>query len=160
MKKMSTHTKTILIMSLLLSSGFQQAGSTINRATWLLGTWENRTSRGSLYETWTRRSNNEFYGLSYKLKEQDTLVLETIQLLQKSNGLFYIPSVKDQNEGKAVVFALKSIRDDHMVFENPEHDFPQVISYKRITSDSLVAEISGNNNGKFSSRSFPMKRVY
>ena len=49
--------------------------------------------------------------------------------------------------------------DDFMVFENPEHDFPTKITYKKINADSIVAEISGNRNGKQASELFPMKRA-
>jgi hypothetical protein len=138
---------------------FSQSNKDIEKAEWLLGTWENKTSRGSLYETWARRSQHEFFGMSYRVRERDTVVFETIQLLQRPEGLFYIPTVRNQNQGMPVTFALKSMTDTGMVFENPGHDFPQIISYSRITPDSLVAEISGTRNGTFSSQSFPMKRM-
>lgn len=46
-----------------------------------------------------------------------------------------------------------------LVFENPMHDFPQIISYTKITCDSLVAQISGEKNGQERKQAFPMKRV-
>jgi hypothetical protein len=46
-----------------------------------------------------------------------------------------------------------------MIFENPAHDFPQFISYTKITTDSLVAEISGTKNGQARKQRFPMKRI-
>jgi hypothetical protein len=45
-----------------------------------------------------------------------------------------------------------------MVFENPKHDYPQKITYRQITKDSMVATISGIQQGKPSSDSYPMKR--
>ena len=131
----------------------------IKKATWLIGTWENKTSRGSLYETWTKVNDMELLGKSYMLKEKDTITFEKVQLIQKSNSLFYIPIVKDQNNNQPVSFSLKKITDTEMVFENPEHDFPQLVSYTKITSDSLVAEISGMRNGQLRKQAFPMKRV-
>lgn len=163
--KYITRIKSFCIIFLFLATGFQYAndrqaaGQQIEKAGWLLGTWENKTSRGSLFETWRKKSENEFFGKSYRVNEQDTVVFEQIQLLQNADGMFYIPTVRDQNDGRAIVFKLTSITNDRMVFENPEHDFPQVISYTMVSADSLVAETSGNRNGKLSSRSFPMKRV-
>ena len=79
--------------------------------------------------------------------------------LQEQNNLFYIPNVNNQNGGLPVRFATKTVSDMELVFENPQHDFPQIISYTKINADSLVAEISGTINGKERKQTFPMKRV-
>ena len=44
------------------------------------------------------------------------------------------------------------------VFENPKNDFPTKISYTKITNDSIVAAISGIQNGKEKSELFSMKK--
>ncbi len=130
----------------------------IKKAQWLIGTWENKTQRGSIFETWKKVSDNELIAMSYVLKEKDTMVFENIQLLQQPDGLFYVPKVKNQNQGLPIRFRAKMVSETQLVFENPKHDFPQVISYKRITKDSLVAEISGTKNGQERKILFPMKR--
>jgi hypothetical protein len=140
-------------------SWIAQQKSEIKKAEWLIGTWENKTQRGCLYETWTKISDDELSGKSYILKEKDTIVLETIRLVQEQNSLFYIPKVKNQNDDMPVRFTTKIVSDVELVFENPQHDFPQIISYTKINADSLVAEISGIKNGKERKQTFPMKRV-
>jgi hypothetical protein len=130
-----------------------------NNAEWLIGTWENKTQSGSIFETWTKISEVELSGKSYILKEKDTIVFETIQLLQEQDNLFYIPKVKNQNGDLPVRFSAKTISDTELMFENQQHDFPQIISYTKINSDSLIAEISGTKNGKERKQTFPMKRV-
>jgi|GEM_PF-3228321 len=52
---------------------------------------------------------------------------------------------------------VKSMSETQLVFENLKHDFPQIISYTKVTSDSLVAEISGTKNGQ--KQIFPMKQM-
>ena len=131
----------------------------LTKAAWLIGTWENKTPKGSIYETWNKVSANQFAGKSYIVKEKDTIVFETMRLVQEQDGLFYIPTVKNQNDGLPVRFASKTISETQLVFENPHHDFPQIISYTKITADSLVAEISGTKNGQERKQIFPMKRV-
>lgn len=131
----------------------------IQKAEWLIGTWENKTQRGSIYETWTKSGQNEFSGKSYSVKDKDTIVFENIRLLQEKNGLYYIPTVKNQNDGLPVRFVAKTISKNQLVFENPQHDFPQIIAYTKITSDSLIAEISGRKNGQNRKQTFPMKKV-
>lgn len=131
----------------------------IEKAEWLIGTWENKTPRGSIYETWSKTSDNEYSGKSYIVKEKDTIVFENIRLVQEQDGLFYIPTVKSQNDALPIRFAVKLISKTQLVFENLQHDFPQIISYTKIATDSLVAEISGTKNGKERKQTFPMKRV-
>lgn len=131
----------------------------IKKAEWLLGTWENKTPRGSVYETWEKVNEAEFAGKSFMVKEKDTLVFETIRLVQEEGGLFYIPVVKNQNQGLPVRFQAKEIAEGTLVFENQGHDFPQVISYTKTGADSLTAEISGTRNGQERRQMFQMKKI-
>ncbi len=159
---MRTSTKTLVaIVSLIILSAWtmKQTTNDINKAEWLIGTWENKTQKGSIYETWSKLNDNEFLGKSYIVKENDTIVFETIRLVQEHVGLVYIPTIKNQNDGLPVRFTNKTISETQLVFENPQHDFPQIISYTRINADSLVAEISGTKNGLLHKQPFPMKRV-
>lgn len=133
--------------------------SDIKKAEWLVGTWENKTPRGSIYEMWSKTNDYEYSGKSFKVKEKDTIVFENIRLVQEQDGLFYIPMVNDQNDGLPVRFSTKTISETQLVFENPQHDFPQFISYSKISIDSLVAEISGTKNGQKRQQTFPLKRV-
>lgn len=152
-----------LILSLLVTISISvlslQQIPKLKSIEWLLGTWENTTTRGTIYEDWNRNTDNEFQGRSYKINANDTLVLETISIVEKDNELYYIPTVKDQNSGKPVTFTLTYLSDTEMLFENPEHDFPQAIRYTKIKSDSLVAEIWGVRDGNQRGVRFPMKKV-
>lgn len=148
-----------IIGVIIFCSWTAQQKSEIKKAEWLIGTWENKTARGSMYETWVKISDDELSGKSYMLKEKDTIVFETIRLVQEQNSFFYIPKVKGQNDGLPVRFTAKIFSDKELLFENPQHDFPQIISYTKINADSLVAEISGIKNGKDRTQTFPMKRV-
>ena len=73
--------------------------------------------------------------------------------------MFYIPTVKNQNAGLPVSFATKNISQTQLVFENQQHDFPQIISYTKINTDSLLAEIKGTKNGKERKEIVSMKRI-
>lgn len=150
---------TAVVIFLIVSASVPRQSSEIDQAGWLIGTWENKTSKGSIYETWSKINSNEFSGKSYIVKEQDTIVFENIQLVQEQNRLLYIPSVKNQNDGLPVRFTSSAISERKLIFENLNHDFPQVISYTKISVDSLVAEISGTKSGQERRQVFPMKRM-
>ena len=130
----------------------------IEKANWLLGNWGNTTKEGILTENWTKQNDSVFAGESYFVVGKDTVFSEKIALEQKGDSLFYVPVIKNQNQGKPVSFALTSAKGNQLVFENPKHDFPQKVTYTKITADSLVAEISGMKDGKAGKETFPMKK--
>lgn len=131
----------------------------IERATWLIGEWADVFDEGKIIETWERTGDSTLSGKSYTIISGDTVFSESIVLQQRGEDLFYMPAVSDQNEGKPVEFKLTIFTDSTLVFENPEHNFPQKISYINYGGDSLLAEISGLREGKVASEKFPMKRV-
>ncbi|GJM27702.1 MAG: hypothetical protein DHS20C17_03370 [Cyclobacteriaceae bacterium] len=132
----------------------------IENVKWLLGTWEMRTSNGSTYETWELKTLTELSGKSYAVKGADTVVSETVRITEENGKLYYVPMVSDQNNGDAVVFEASFISRSKFIVENPQHDFPKVISYTRIGLDQLVAEISGpSEDGQVNYQTFPMKRI-
>lgn len=133
--------------------------SQLAQGNWLLGTWENKTSKRSVYETWIKENDQEFSAMSYGVEGPDTLLFETVRLVEEKDKLFFIPQVNNQNEGQSVRFTLKDMTPTSMVFENPKHDFPQTIAYTLVKPDSLVAIISGDQNGQYAERKFPMKRL-
>ncbi|SEM46188.1 hypothetical protein SAMN05421856_103364 [Chryseobacterium taichungense] len=89
----------------------------ITKAEWLVGTWENKTRRGSIYETWNKTNDNEFSGMSYIIKENDTSVFENIQLVQEQYALFYVQIVKNQNNGLSVRFTAKKISETQLILK-------------------------------------------
>jgi hypothetical protein len=126
---------------------------------WLLGTWKNETSRGTIFESWIEESDFEYVGVSYSLHNGDSTVFETIRIIKDGDSMLYVPTVKTQNNAQPVRFFAKSVTSDKLVFENPSHDYPQLITYRLISTDSLIAEISGKINGQERVKRFPMKRV-
>lgn len=125
---------------------------------WLIGNWENKLPEGTLSESWEKQDDSTFVGHSYFIKEKDTLSFESIELLQKGEDLFYVPTVKGQNNDKPVTFKLTTATTMTFTFENPSHDYPQKIVYKKSGPNDLIATISGMQQGKQSSESYPMKR--
>lgn len=158
MKKIILFLLTILIFASCKNSEATEKDK-IKSVNWLLGNWENKASDGNLTETWKKVNDSTFQAQSYYIKENDTLHFETITLQQKGEELTYSAAVKGQNNDKPVAFKLTTQTEKQLVFENPKHDYPQKISYTQITSDSLVAKISGIQQGKPSSEQFSMKKI-
>ena len=131
----------------------------INEMKWLAGTWQNVSVEQRVFEKWTEVDATTLHGESGYIKGTDTVISETISLEQRGSDIYYIPTVKDQNEGKPVTFKLVSVAGNNFVFENQGHDYPQKITYTRKTPLILLAKISGRLNGKQHTEFFPMNRA-
>lgn len=59
----------------------------------------------------------------------------------------------------ATLFEVTSLTDTSVHFANPQHDFPQRISYLRRGADSLLARIEGGDGESLRGIDFPMRRV-
>lgn len=125
---------------------------------WLIGSWGNTTKEGNLTETWSQKNDSTLSGKTTFIAGKDTLFTETIEIIQVSDSLLYNTKVSNQNEGKTVSFKVSILTENQIIFENPKHDFPQKITYTKISSDSLVAKISGKKDDKESFEEYPMKK--
>ncbi len=149
--------KTLLI---LCASGLLVSfASPMDKAAWLLGTWEDRSTNGFFTESWVKQNDSLFVGKGSMVMGKDTVFKELLAIKQRGADLFYIPTVADQNGGKPIEFKLTSSTKEQLVFENPAHDFPQKISYTQRGKNALVAEVSGVEKGVARSEKFEMKRV-
>ncbi|MEK8180090.1 DUF6265 family protein [Flavobacterium buctense] len=156
--------KSIIIISVaILFVSCQNKGEKkfdkLEKMNWLVGQWENKAPEGLLTETWTKENDSTFSGQTYFIKnEKDTVHSESIVLTQLKEELIYRPTVKGQNNDEPIDFKLTSAVENSFVFENSKHDYPQKITYKKINDKALVATISGSQQGKQSSESYPMKK--
>ena len=73
---------SVIIVVSVVSSWVHYYVKPIDKAMWLIGTWENKTSRGSVYES-GRINGNELSGKSYAVKGADTIIFRTVQLKQE-----------------------------------------------------------------------------
>lgn len=151
--------RTFILLFLLALAGCQVKPTLLSNAEWFIGTWESRTSKGSLYETWTKRDEHSFTGRSYYMNNADTVLFETIELVEKDGKLLYIVNAPEEKHEKPVPFESTEVNENQFIFENRQHDFPQVILYRKIRPDSLYAEVSGTVSGKELKEPFGMRKI-
>jgi len=125
---------------------------------WFLGKWENNSEQGDFKEIWKQENDSLLKGESYVTVKGDTVFHENVDLVAKQDSLFYVVSVKGENSEQPVSFYMTESSAHKVVFENPKHDFPTKIIYEKINNDSIVASISGKQNGKEVVEKFPMKK--
>lgn len=128
----------------------------IKIADWLIGNWENTSPDGVLTENWQKLNDSTFSAASYLIKGKDTIHFETVVLAQKGETLTYLATVKGQNDNKPVAFTSTSETENKLIFENPQHDYPQKIIYTKGPNNTLTAEVTGKLEGKVTTERFIM----
>ncbi|MBL7998033.1 MAG: hypothetical protein JNL32_05290 [Candidatus Kapabacteria bacterium] len=112
-----------------------------------------------IYEQWSVQSDTRMTGKGWSVRNGTATDAESIELTADENGIWYIPTLKNQNNGKPVRFLLKEQTANSFTFSNPSHDFPQTISYTFPTKDSMIAVIGGTQkNMKYRSIEFRFSR--
>lgn len=123
------------------------------------GTWVADYDSTKYMESWTKMSDSLFVSSGCMLQGTDTLFSESVEIKISKGKFFYIPTVKDQNEGKPVSFEVNKLSDTSFVAENLQHDFPKRISYT-LKGDSVIAFIEGETKNKETHREyFNMKKM-
>jgi Domain of unknown function (DUF6265) len=146
MKKLTAFTLLLFVCNQLYSQ--------TDAFKWLVGTWKINNGATQIVEQWQQSNDSTFIGKSYFVKNStDTIPQETIKLAYRNGSWYYIPTVKNQNNGQPVYFKLIFLKASEFISENPEHDFPQRIAYRRI-GKQLFASIEGKRNGKYSKLNF------
>jgi len=151
--------RALLFLSLVLFFQCSPEQTELKEAEWLIGTWrDSENSKPVIYENWKRINNDEFAGSNFVIRGNDTAFVESIRLVNSSEGVRYIPRKKDENH-LPVEFTTKEFSENRVVFENPRYDFPKTISYTKVTTDSLRVEIAGTKNGSGQNVFYSMVRV-
>lgn len=100
-------------------------------------------------------AGGSMHGMSRTVAGANTRAWEWLRIAQHEGRLSYIALPSGQKE---TAFAATAITDSLAVFENPAHDFPQTISYRRVNADSVVARIAAVTNGRTRGMDIPMVR--
>lgn len=89
--------------------------------------------------------------------EGDSLVeYEQVRILERGGRLVYAAAPSGQAPAE---FQSVSVTDSSVTFENPAHDFPQRVLYRRIGGDSLVARVEGLRAGRTRGVDFAYRRA-
>ena len=142
---------------------------TTERLGWMTGCWSYRDSRWRLVEEqWSSPRAGVMFGYSRTTRARigapgDTLLLyETTRIYEAPDGaLVFAASPSGQQPDEFRWRGEATTLDSAITFENPAHDFPQRVRYRRAgaAGDSLVARVEGTRNGTVRGIDFPYART-
>jgi hypothetical protein len=124
----------------LLLMGQAAPRASVADLAWMSGRWESVSANGRwTEESWSAPRGGIMLGYSRSGAGQ---TLREFELLRIQAGADGVPAYLAQPGGRPpTAFRLTARDGSSAIFENPQHDFPQRIVYRR-TGDRMVATIS------------------
>jgi hypothetical protein len=123
---------------------------------WLAGCWEMSVGDLLVEEYWMAYRGGSLLGMSRSVRGGELRGYELLLLRQEGMGWVYEAHPSGQPSAS---FRSVAISDTSAVFSNPDHDFPQTITYVRTSPDSLIARTAGVRDGRTDEFEFPYRRV-
>jgi len=122
---------------------------------WLIGIWEINTGNGMINESWQMADDSTLAGKSVFIKNgKDTIPQESLTLALRNGEWTYTSAVVGQNNNQPVEFKIIYQGRSEFISENPSHDFPQRIAYRKVSDQLMYASIEGRKNGKYNKQNF------
>lgn len=141
--------KWILLFNLVVSYNIARTDSTgttsLADLSWLAGYWFAQDSLHTTEEIWLAPHDSIMLGMNRTTINNNRASFEYLRIEQENEGIIYYASPSGK---KPVAFHLTYLSPTKVVFENPNHDFPQQISYELIGDQNVLVTIAGTTGSK------------
>lgn len=133
-----------------------QAHAGIDQVAWLQGCWESSSAGRTVEEQWMAPRGKSMIGTGRTVRGDTLVEYELVVVREQDGKLAYEAHPSGQ---PSAVFLSRSVSGSEVLFENPQHDFPQQVGYRRDGDTGLLAWIEGTMKGKSRRVEFPYRRV-
>lgn len=142
-------TAAVALLLCVANPAFAQASiPRIAALDWLTGTWVQQRGGERVVESWIGPSNGIMVAANLSTWPNGKWTYEFLRISETPAGFSYFASPGGR---EPVEFKVKESGERRVVFENPDHDFPQRIIYWR-EGDALIGRIEGSINGTLRSQ--------
>jgi len=129
----------------------------ISDLAWLSGCWAASNQEAGSGEQWMPPAGGTMLGVNRMVRDSKTVAFEFMRIVEQDNGgIEFMASPSGQG---TTSFLMVSVNDREVIFENPDHDFPQRIIYRLLSDEDLLGRIEGTIDGEERAVDFPMKRT-
>ena len=149
-------TMAIAFFTVTVAGAQAPAATAITRISWLQGCWESVSPQRTIDEQWMVARGGVMLGMSRTVQDGTLREYELVLIRETPGGLAYEAHPSGQ---PAATFPMKEMTGSSIVFEDPKHDFPQRIGYRRDDGDRMTAWIEGTANGRSRRVEYPYRRV-
>lgn len=143
-------------MVMLALGAMAARADTVDQLRWMAGSWASDSAGVRIEEHWTAPYGGLMVGMHRDVIGGRATGFEFFRIRGDSIGLVYL----SQPGGRPPhPFRVKELTARSVVFEDPEHDFPQRLMYWLDDRGALHARIEGTMNGKLASENWRWKRT-
>jgi hypothetical protein len=153
------HTRAFLagiVVFVLLAPSRGVAEDPLAPVSWLAGCWSFTANGRTVDEQWMRPAGGVMLGMSRAVREGRAPTVEFVVLRVDGGRLVYDARPEGQTR---TLFPLAKSGADEVVFENPAHDFPQRVIYRRVGADQIRARVEGRTSNGEQGFDYPFTRV-
>jgi len=144
------------LCSAALALAATAAAEGVDRVAWLQGCWEMASNGRTIEEQWTAPRGGIMLETGRTVRDGRLVEYEFVVVREDGDRLAYEAHPSGQ---PSAVFLSRELTDTRVVFENPEHDFPQRVGYERKGAGDLSAWIEGTVGGRARRVDFTYGRV-
>lgn len=144
-------------MTMLLALPSHAGEDLVSGLKWMSGCWANMEGEAGTGEQWTAPAGRSMLGMSRTVRGGVMVAFEFLRITQGGDGKVVL--VASPSGQQPATFALQSLSRHEVVFENPDHDFPQRVIYRRMSGTRLTGRVEGIVDGALRSIDFPMKKA-
>ena len=130
--------------------------ASVSRLGWLAGCWRLRAGTRIVEEQWMAPAGGMMLGMGRTTRDGRVTEFEQLRIFEREGRAVYAASPSGQAPAEFVAGATS---DTLVAFENPAHDFPQRVIYRRSARDSVTARVEGTVGGKQRSTEFRYGRA-
>jgi hypothetical protein len=110
---------------------------------WMTGCWAGQRGGERFYERWIAADATTLLSVAHTTKGGRMTAFEFLRVTVKDGKVVYIAQ---PGGGPPTEFTATSVTADRIVFENPTHDFPKRVIYRRKDANALTASIDGGSD--------------
>jgi uncharacterized protein DUF6265 len=130
--------------------------ASIQAVRWLAGCLEARSPETVIEEVRLDARAGSMLGMGRTTSKRGLVAYELTLIREQAGVLVFEAHPSGQ---ATAVFRATVVNSDSVIFAAPEHDYPQIVGYRRVAADSVLAWIDGKVQGKRQRVEFSYRRV-
>jgi uncharacterized protein DUF6265 len=146
----------LLLVPVLAAARSAPTQDGVDQLRFMTWCWERRTSRGTVEERWSTPKGGMLQGMGRTFRGDSLVESEYVIIREVAGRAVYEAHPSGQAPN---IFPVKTISDTLVEFEDPTHDYPQRVGYRRAGTDSLIAWIDGTTPRGPRHVDFPYVRI-
>jgi hypothetical protein len=144
--------RVLILVPFLLAAAPAQDVQTL---AFMSGDWTTTSGKHQIEEHWTQPAAGTLVGMGRTIVGDRTVTIEFLRIETRADGIYYVA----QPGGRPPTdFRCTRMSATEVVFENPTHDFPKRIIYRKAANGGLDARVEGDAGDKVKAEDFHYRR--